>query len=680
MTALSRLTKKILLIALLLVSTAAISNPTSASAIDTSEWQAGKIIDDHNFSDADSLSVDQIQAFLNNLVPDCDTYGNQPAANYGRPDLTRAQYATQIKGWPAPPYVCLKNYHEVPKTSPGPGVPDNSFNHGGGAFTGGTSAAQLIYNAAQRYRISPKVLLVKIRAESAGPLTNDSWPFASQYTYAMGAHCPDSGPNRSANCDPNYAGFSIQISEAASLMRYYLDNMGQPWWPYKKPGVNSIQYHPDPTCGSSGVNISSQATAALYTYTPYQPNAETLAAGYGTAPCGAYGNRNFWLYYREWFGSTTYSPPVCNSRRSGVACVWQLNNVFSDSNFLTISNSERDTAISNSLYMYNGQPFYGFTAQQPGLIPVYRFKLAKEHFYTTSESEKTSILQNSSNSYEGVAFYAYPGSSNTNATYPIYRLSSTNGHVFVADAGKKDALINLGYTYEGVAFNTPSALGSQPTPLANHFNVYRLSKAGHHIYTQDLSENDTLLRAGWVNEGVLLNAPVSQTTTPVFRITNGSDHVYTSLINERNQLLSLGWKYEGIAWYVDATTPQTFRFYIDNKHFYTADPNESLLLAYNSTRFESISFGYKQPNDYTVYRMFKNSAHFFTADITEAMNASSAGWKYEGIAWYANPTSTQSTIPVHRLVIGQRHFYTVSDSEKAQLMSAGWKYEGIAWY
>jgi hypothetical protein len=53
------------------------------------------------------------------------------------------------------------------------------------------------------------------------------------------------------------------------------------------------------------VNIRSLATSALYRYTPYQPNAGALAAGYGTAYCGAYGNRNFYLYFDDWFGGIT---------------------------------------------------------------------------------------------------------------------------------------------------------------------------------------------------------------------------------------------------------------------------------------------------------------------------------------------------------------------------------------
>jgi len=57
-------------------------------------------------------------------------------------------------------------------------------------------------------------------------------------------------------------------------------------------------------CGYGVVNIQNRSTQALYNYTPYQPNPGALAAGWGTAPCGAYGNRNFYLYFTSWFGPT----------------------------------------------------------------------------------------------------------------------------------------------------------------------------------------------------------------------------------------------------------------------------------------------------------------------------------------------------------------------------------------
>jgi hypothetical protein len=55
----------------------------------------------------------------------------------------------------------------------------------------------------------------------------------------------------------------------------------------------------------TAVVIQSRATANLYTYTPYQPNAASLAAypGEGDA-CSSYGNRNFFSTFTDYFGST----------------------------------------------------------------------------------------------------------------------------------------------------------------------------------------------------------------------------------------------------------------------------------------------------------------------------------------------------------------------------------------
>ena len=282
---------------------------TQVSALSGSDWRAGNITDDGIFTNKDAMSVAEIQGFLNSKVGtggyasvpgQCDVNGTRSAAPYS--NMTRAEYARSLGR--TDKFTCLNIYYEVPKTSPGPDVP--ASNYGGAPIPAGAqSAAQLIWNAAQRYNISPKVLLVTIEKESAGPLTRDDWPFQKQYTYAMGAHCPDSGPGGSANCDPNWSGFSLQIDESAALFRWYLDNMSQPWWSYKKPGYNSILYNPNTGCGSSNVLIENKATAALYTYTPYQPNQAALNNLYGTGDgCSAYGNRNYWRIYSDWFGST----------------------------------------------------------------------------------------------------------------------------------------------------------------------------------------------------------------------------------------------------------------------------------------------------------------------------------------------------------------------------------------
>ena len=75
---------------------------------------------------------------------------------------------------------------------------------------------------------------------------------------------------------------------------------------YKAGQVNAIQWHPNANCGASEVYIVNNATAALYNYTPYRPNQAALnnLGGTGDA-CSSYGNRNFWKFFTDWFGSTT---------------------------------------------------------------------------------------------------------------------------------------------------------------------------------------------------------------------------------------------------------------------------------------------------------------------------------------------------------------------------------------
>jgi hypothetical protein len=263
----------------------------STEALSGSSWQAGRIIDDGIFYNGNDMSVAQVQAFLNNEVPTCDTWGTQ-TSEYG--GGTRAQYGT-AHGYP-PPYICLKNYYENPTThannlSTGT-IPDGSL-----------SAAQIVVNAAQTYGISVRALLVTLQKESAGPLLTDTWPFPSQYTNAMGYGCPDTAP-----CDPSYAGFYNQMTNAARQFALYKSSPSN--YRYQAEQNNTILYSPNAACGSSTVYIQNYATAGLYDYTPYQPDQAALNNLYGTGDsCSAYGNRNFWRYFNDLFGSTTYNQP-----------------------------------------------------------------------------------------------------------------------------------------------------------------------------------------------------------------------------------------------------------------------------------------------------------------------------------------------------------------------------------
>lgn len=245
--------------------------PSHAEGI--SNFRPGRIMDDAVFTRDNSMNAGQIQSFLNSKMPNCDTNGDQRYNN----SMNRREYAAS-QGV-STPFTCLKDYREH-----------------------GKSAAQIINDAAKEFRINPQVLIVLLQKEQG--LITDDWPWPVQYRTAAGYGCPDTAP-----CDSEYFGLTNQLRWAARMFRAIMNDSPTWYTPYNL-GNNQIPWHPNSSCGTSTVNIQNRATKALYNYTPYRPNQAALNAGYGTGDnCSSYGNRNFYLYFRDWFGSTQTSTP-----------------------------------------------------------------------------------------------------------------------------------------------------------------------------------------------------------------------------------------------------------------------------------------------------------------------------------------------------------------------------------
>ncbi len=254
----------------------------SRSSAYTAGFSAGRIIDDSVMANKSTMNAGDIQNFLNAKVATCDTNGQQNS-EYGGSDLNgdgRVQRWEWAQGkYGQSTFPCLKDY----------------------TVSDGRSAAQVIYDAAQKYSINPQVILVLLQKEQS--LVTDTWPLNIQYRSATGYGCPDT-----AACDSQYYGLVNQIDRAAKMFRAILDNVPQNQWytPYVL-GNNYIQYNPSASCGGSTVYIETRATQALYNYTPYQPNSYALGGGTSSAypNCGAFGNLNFYSYFTDWFGPTT---------------------------------------------------------------------------------------------------------------------------------------------------------------------------------------------------------------------------------------------------------------------------------------------------------------------------------------------------------------------------------------
>lgn len=257
--------------------------PSTAMALDGSSWNAGKIIDDSMFYKKSDLSPSDIQAFINSKVAVCDTWGTK---SYG--NTTRANYGAS-RGYPAP-YTCLKDFAMDTQ-----GKAADSYCSA--IMSGWKNAATIIYEISNACEINSKVLLVMLEKEQG--LISDDWPWSLQYRGAMGYGCPDTAP-----CDAEYYGFFNQVYNAARQYKVYAQNPSS--YRYKAVQNNFIYWSPNlDSCGGTNVYINNKATAGLYNYTPYQPNQAALNNLYGEGDeCSAYGNRNFWRIYNDWFGST----------------------------------------------------------------------------------------------------------------------------------------------------------------------------------------------------------------------------------------------------------------------------------------------------------------------------------------------------------------------------------------
>lgn len=243
------------------------------SALSGSQFNAARIMDDIVFFNGNALTASQIQSFLNSKVPACDTNHTQSSSSNDS----------------GPPYTCLKDYSMS--------TPNKAADSYCNSYSGGTkSAAQIIYDVGKACGVSQKALVVMLQKEQG--LVTDTWPWDIQYKKAMGFGCPDTAP-----CDSQYYGFFNQVYMAARQFKKYQANPQN--YNFRAGFTSNVLYNPNTACGSHSVTMANSTTAGLYNYTPYQPNAAALNNLYGNGDsCSAYGNRNFWRYYNDWFGST----------------------------------------------------------------------------------------------------------------------------------------------------------------------------------------------------------------------------------------------------------------------------------------------------------------------------------------------------------------------------------------
>ncbi|WP_219950486.1 cell wall-binding repeat-containing protein [Salinibacterium sp. M195] len=264
---------------------------TPAEAYTGSEFNPGNIISDDEFYNGSAMTEAEIQAFLNAKTGVLKTLRQSVT--------TRAREVSQTTG----NLICE-------------------------AIPGGSNllASTMIYRAQVACGISAKVILATLQKEQ-GLITRTS-PSYHNINYALGYGCPDTPQG----CGEAYEGFGYQVYTGTRQFKAYkAANFA------KQPGVHTIAYFPNnPACGAKSINIVNYATAALYNYTPYVPNAAALAnlGGLGD-DCSSYGNRNFWNYYYSWFGNPTSIQPAATVERIGGGSRYAVSAALVNKNYPT---------------------------------------------------------------------------------------------------------------------------------------------------------------------------------------------------------------------------------------------------------------------------------------------------------------------------------------------------------
>ena len=192
----------------------------SAARVEAASFDASSIISDGEFIDTNSLSVSEVQSFLN------DRGGFLASFSEG------GRSAAQII-WDAA----------------------HGKNDAAGTWNG------IVINESTG-TVSPKVILVTLQKEQS-LLTMKDYNDAALRT-AMGYGCPDSG-----GCNSAYAGFTKQVENAAWQLRYNFERaQGNGFSDYQVGQSFCTSDWNGTNCGSYG----NRASASLYRYTPHVYN------------------------------------------------------------------------------------------------------------------------------------------------------------------------------------------------------------------------------------------------------------------------------------------------------------------------------------------------------------------------------------------------------------------------
>lgn len=178
---------------------------------------------------------------------------------------------------------------------------------------------------------------------------------------------------------------------------------------------------------------------------------------------------------------------------------------------------------------------------------------------------------------------------------PPFKASKSHpkSHVSMFFEGKEfgeSGSIPRGFTLKRTDFSDAS--GAFRWKEWAYADIYRLyNGTDMHHFTPSAKERDALVKLGWKYEGVAWVAPRSgMSVYCVYNKRNG-DHLLTTNPKECGRLVSYGLTMEGIKFYGGGTVP-VYRLYNKNtgEHFYTANSKEYETLVKRGVDGEGIAF------------------------------------------------------------------------------------------
>ncbi|MFZ2978406.1 MAG: hypothetical protein WA057_01905 [Candidatus Magasanikiibacteriota bacterium] len=278
-------------------------------------------------------------------------------------------------------------------------------------------ASDIIYRAAQEYKINPKYILVKLQKEQS-LITNQN-PTDKQLDGATGYGITD-GCGWSCDSYLRNKGFGKQVDSAAGIIRWYYDNVDKELW-IKRKGQSAI-------IDGQLVIPQNYATAFLYTYTPHLT-----------------GNKNFWNLWNKWFGQVFpdgtlargFTDPtvylIQNSEKRAIKSMAVLMSRFDPKMIVKIPDSElnnipngKDISLPNYSILKQGIKYY--LVDFDTIRPFESYEVVKQLGYNPGE-----IVEVQSDDLEGYHIGKTIELDNTNPFGRLVRINENKKLYYIKD-------------------------------------------------------------------------------------------------------------------------------------------------------------------------------------------------------------------------------------------------------